>query len=185
MYRSQTAITAKVGAAMRAPATALAVLAMVAAVAGCGGEEDPAAADEAAPSAGSTSATPTTSAAATATETRLGEADVFTCQSFVADAGEAYGWLTTLERDGTISGDLSTPGYLEVYQLGGTASVISGQQESAQLRAALQAIETRGQALRDEIDAQGSVNPAPVRQALDDATEVCQAGGFVIDWYDG
>jgi hypothetical protein len=110
---------------------------------------------------------------------------VYTCQSFVADAGEAYGWLATLEQTGSISGDLSTPGYLEVYQLGGTASVFTDQVESPELRAAMQDVEDEGLALRDEIDAQGSVSPAPLRRALDQAAGVCEEGGFVIDWYAG
>jgi hypothetical protein len=29
------------------------------------------------------------------------------------------------------------------------------------------------------------VSPTPLRQALDDAAEVCETGGFVIDWYEG
>jgi hypothetical protein len=164
-------------------------LAAVAAVAGllltgCGADGSAEAASGSS-SKTSTSASPSTSAAAPATEARLGEVDVFTCQSFVADAGEAYDWLTTLERDGTISGDLGTPGYLEVYQLGGTASLSAGQQESPRLRAAVQAVADEGKALRAAIDAQGSVAPAPLRRALDNAAEACQAGGFVIDWYEG
>ncbi len=119
------------------------------------------------------------------TAARLGEVDVYTCQSFVADAGEAYGWLTTLEGQGSISGDLSTPGYLEVYQLGGTASVYAGQVESPELQGAMQDVVDEGLALREAIDAQGSVSPAPLRQALDQAADVCEEGGFVIDWYAG
>jgi hypothetical protein len=144
---------------------------------GGGGEETPA--------ASSSSSAATTSAAATPTQARLGEVDVFTCQSFVADADAAYGWLTTLEQQGSISGDLGTPGYLQVYQLGGTASLSAGQQESPQLRAAVQDVADEGKALRAAIDAQGSVSPTPLRQALDDAAEVCETGGFVIDWYEG
>jgi len=99
------------------------------------------------------------------TEARLGEADVYTCQSFVADAGEAYGWLTTFERTGSISGELTTPGNLEVYQIGGTASIYTDQLQSTDLRAAMRSVEEEGMALRAEIDAQGSVSPTPLRQA--------------------
>jgi hypothetical protein len=45
----------------------------------------------------------------------------------------------------------------------------AGQQESPQLRAAVQDIADEGKALRPVIDAQGSVSPTPLRQALDDA----------------
>jgi hypothetical protein len=45
--------------------------------------------------------------------------------------------------------------------------------------------EDEGLALRDEIDAQNSVSLAPLRWALNQAAEVCDQGGFVIDWYAG
>jgi hypothetical protein len=72
-----------------------------------------------------------------------------------------------------------------VYQLGGTASVYAGQVESPELQDAMQDVVDEGLALREAIDAQGSVSPAPLRQALDQAADVCEEGGFVIDWYAG
>jgi hypothetical protein len=154
---------------------------MCAVLAACGGDGDAGAN----PTTSSAATDLTTSSAPATTEARLGEVDVYTCQSFVADAGEAYGWLTTLEQTGSISGDLSTPGYLEVYQLGGTTSVLIDQVESAELRVAMHDVEDEGLALRGEIDAQGSVSPALLRQALDQAADVCEEGGIVIDWYAG
>jgi hypothetical protein len=112
--------------------------------------------------------------------------DVYTCQSFVADAGDAYGWLTTFEQTRSISGELTTPGYVEIYQIGGTASIYTDQLQSTDLRAAMRSVEEEGMALRAEIDAaQGSVSPTPLRQALDQAADVCEEGGFVIDWHAG
>jgi hypothetical protein len=120
--------------------------------------------------------------AAAASAAPLGRVDTFACQSFVAEAGEAYEWLTTLERDGTISGRLSTPGYIEAYQLGGTASVSAGQVTQPLLYAAMQDIVSEGAKLRTAIDDQGEVTPTPLRAALDEAADVCESGGFVINW---
>ena len=130
--------------------------------------------------------TPTTSsAAASTTAAKLGTVDAHTCRLLIADAGDAYGWLTTLERDGEISGDLGTPGYLEVYQLGGSAQAFSGHEETPALRDAVQRIEDEGLALRKAIDGQGSVKPTPLREALEDAAAVCDKGGVRVGWFTG
>jgi hypothetical protein len=163
----------------------LIVAATAALIAGCsdsGEDLDASPAPSSASSAASSSSTPSAAATSAPAPAGLGEVDVYTCQSFVADAGDAYGWLTTLERNGTISGDLSTPGYLEVYQLGGTASVYSDQVESPRLSAAMRVTQREGEALKAEIDSQGSVTPTPLRQALDNAAAICEDDGFVIDW---
>ena len=63
-------------------------------------------------------------------------------------------------------------GDLEAYRLGGTASLSAGQQESPQLRAAMQDVAEEGKALPAAIDVRVSGAPTPRRQALDDAAEV-------------
>jgi hypothetical protein len=60
-----------------------------------------------------------------------------------------------------------------------------GAPSNGTVRAAVQDAADELQALRRRHRAQGSVSPTPLCQALDDAAEVCQTGGFVIDRYEG
>jgi hypothetical protein len=170
---------------MRHSAVFVAVCALLA---GCGGSEELESARESATSSSAatktTSAAPSSAAATTSaapTTEPLSTGDTYICTALVAPAGDAHEWLTTLERDGTISGDVSTPGYIEVYQLGGAVSAVSDP-ESPRLATAAAAVEREGLALRAAIDSQGTVSPSPLRQALDDTAEVCEDGGITIAW---
>jgi hypothetical protein len=136
------------------------------------------------PDAARTSSSSPSSTAPSTTAAALGRVDTFACQSFVATAGDAYGWLTQLQRQGNINSTLATPGYLQAYNLGGTAGIYTAQVESPPLRAALQTIETDGQKLRQTIDAGGGDVPASeLVTALDNAAQICEQAGFVISWH--
>ena len=115
----------------------------------------------------------------------VSDADARSCQRFVAAAGPAYGWLTTLEQNGTVATDAATPGYLDVYQLGGTATLFANQPESLPLRHALGVVKRQSLALRKAMDNDWTVSPAPLKKALEDAAQVCEDSGFPIDWYAG
>jgi hypothetical protein len=146
------------------------------ALAGCANGDDGA-------SDATSSSTPPSSTFASPSSAALGEVDVRTCQSFVATGGDAYGWLKDLQTTGTVTSDLSTPGYLDAYQLGGMASVFVSEVESPQLKTAMQNIVRDGEALRTGIDnGGGSVPATSLVNALTDAARVCEAGGFTIDW---
>jgi hypothetical protein len=113
------------------------------------------------------------------------DADARSCERFVGAAGPAYGWLTTLEQNGTAATDAATPGYLDVYQLGGTATLFANQPESLPLRHALGVVKRQSLALHKAIDNGWTVSPAPLKKALEDAAQVCEDSGFPIDWYAG
>ncbi len=157
------------------------------ALAGCGGDGEAgnSAAETSSSAASSTSSSAARSTAASSSSAAaLGQVDVYTCQSFVADAGDAYGWAKQLQTTGTATSDLSTPGYIAVYQLGWKASLYAEQVESPELGTAMQTIVSEGQALRAAIDAGGgSLDPNPLVDALEEAASICEAGGFVISWH--
>lgn len=145
------------------------------ALVGCGGDGEK---SVAAPGSPTSSAAMTTSPAED-----LSEADEHLCERVVADAGDAYNWLVTLEREGSISADLSTPGYIDAYQLGSTADALGGgQAESPELNTAMQMVIREGRALSQAIDDQAVVSPVTLRTALDYAADVCAEGGVEIEW---
>ena len=153
-------------------------------LAGCGGSAANPSMSANVPYAASSSspATRATTSTAAVTSAALGTVDVYACQSFVTDAGDAYSWLLTLERDHSVGG-AGTPGFLEAYNLGGTASIYLGQLESATLKSAIQGIVDAGQAVRTAMDSRAAVDPAPALEALNRAADVCEEGGFTIDWH--
>jgi hypothetical protein len=166
---------------MRRALAGLSMAAAALALAGCGGDGGDGEATAEVTETPSTSSS--ASSTAQSTPPTLREVDRHLCETFIVDAGDAYGWLTTLERDGSISGDLATPGYLDVYQLGGTVDALGGDgADSPRLDTAIEAIVREGRALRSAIDSGGAVAPTPLRTALEDAAEVCEDGGVAIAW---
>lgn len=167
----------------------LVLLAALLLVAGCGGDEEP----SAAPTVPTTTEATTTAAAVPSTTSpsessgsaaALGTVDVYTCQSFIADdyVAEGYAFLALLEESGDMSVDLGTPGYIEAYGIGGQASVMTGQQESSDLLAVMEDIAAAGEAFNSAIDS-GTPVSSDLRRALDEAADICEAGGFTVDWH--
>jgi hypothetical protein len=175
----------------RTALAAAACLAAVTSLAGCASDSGAGALA----TAEADTATPTVTATATATATiqpeavpgdaAASDADARSCERFVGAAGPAYGWLTTLEQSGAVATDAATPGYLDVYQLGGTATLFANQPESLPLRHALGVVKRQSLALHKAIDNGWTVSPAPLKKALEDAAQVCEDSGFPIDWYAG
>ncbi|MGY1682301.1 hypothetical protein [Geodermatophilus sp. SYSU D01176] len=124
----------------------------------------------------------TTSASPTTTASSLGQVDTYACQTFVAEAGDAYSWINTLERE--LSAGAEDVGWLEAYQIGGAASLYADQVESGALRNALKMIVTEGGILQRSMDGEiPTESPYRLRMALENAADFCEAGGFVVSWH--
>jgi hypothetical protein len=143
-----------------------------------GGDGQASAATSRSPSSG-----PSTAASSTA-PVALAEGDVYACQKYVADQGDAYAWLKKLETQGTIGTEEGFAGKLQVYNMGGLAQLALDRAESPKLHQALQLLWDQQPKTRADLDA-GTLMPGPLREALEQAASVCESGGFVIDWYDG
>jgi hypothetical protein len=147
----------------------------------CGGADG-----ESQDSAATSSAARTSSSAAATSTTPppLAQGDVYACQSYVTDQGDAYEWLTLLEEQGTIGANEGFAGKLQVYNMGGVAQLFLAGVESEPLRESLQLLWDQQDTTRADLDA-GTLSPGPLREALEQAAGVCEEGGFVISWHRG
>lgn len=168
---------------MRRTLLTAALAAACLALAGCGGGGT--ADDVAGTSTPPTTSQPATSTAATssAAPAAFGRADIAVCQTYVSSQDEVYGYLTRLERDGSLPAQDAVKAKLDLLSVGGMASMAVDQVQSPALAGALRAIVAQAETVKQQLLAQRPITSVGLRSALDAAAEACEQGGFVIDWH--